>query len=381
MLSYIIPTRDRAEDLARTLSAIGMIDHTQAFDYFGGVEVIVVDNASRHVPIVPTKLRGGIPVRALFRASNEGAAARNVAASSASGRSGNPRHWLVMLDDDSAPLDGGHFEAIASAPEDVAAIGAEVFIPSKGTGVARESGGLPEVFIGCGAAIRRSVFLEMGGYDASFGYYAEEYDLCARLLLGGWRVTWDRRFRVMHQKVERGRDMNTIVRHLVRNNVCVAQRYAPEAVAFDEIDATIERYLKIAQKEHAIAGFDAGLLDLQAMISSQPRREMPMGLWERFTGLSAASVHLEREARQGVDRVAFHEPPSAKGAGLVRRAAQHAGIEIVEPGRGERAVLIGTLSPGPMLDAAARVEADGARAVQAWSLAATTAPMALLEAA
>jgi GT2 family glycosyltransferase len=379
MLTYIIPTRDRAEDLSLTLAALGRLDHSAAEELFGGVEAIVVDNASRFVPQVPPALPNGVRVRPLFRATNEGAAARNVAAQSASGRGANPRHWLVMLDDDSAPLDTGFFEALASAPDDVAAIGAEVFLQpptfaeSQRHGVTdprgrahmlgdtisgmltparREAGGLPEVFIGCGVAIRRSVFLELGGYDAAFGYYAEEYDLAARMMLAGYRVTWDRRFRVHHRKVAEGRDLNTIIRHLVRNNVCVTQRYAPESVCIEEIDATIERYHAIAKKEHALHGFDEGLMDLQAVISSQPRWEMPADLWDRFSGQAAARSWLTRQARRGLTRVSLHEPVSAKGPSLVRRAAEEAGMEVVEGGRGAQATLIATLSPGPMLDAA-----------------------------
>lgn len=408
MLSYIIPTRDRAEDLSLTLAALGRLDHRGADELFDGVEAIVVDNASRFVPQLPPVLPNGVRVRPLFRATNEGAAARNVAAQSASGRSANPRHWLVMLDDDSVPMDTGFFEALASAPEDVAAVGAEVYlqppavIPAPGahgvpagstaayalgdtisaiqTPARREAGGLPEVFIGCGVAIRRHVFLELGGYDATFGYYAEEYDLAARMMLAGYRVTWDHRFRVHHRKVAEGRDLNTIIRHLVRNNVCVTQRYAPEPVCVGEIGATIERYHAIAKKEHALAGFDEGLLDLQAVIASQPRREMPMELWERFTGLTAARAALTRYFRRGVQRVAIHEPANAKGAAVVRRAAEEAGMQVSTEGRGSQATLIATLSPGPMLDAADAVaQTQHLPVLMPWTFGAE-APAALMAA-
>lgn len=378
MLSYVIPTRDRLEDLSLTLRAIASLDHALAREVFGGVEVIVVDNASRVLPIVPPVLAGGIAVRPLFRASNEGAAARNVAALSASGPSRNPDHWLVMLDDDSAPLDTGFIEALASAPADVAAVGAEVLL-KPGHHHGREAGGLPEVFIGCGVAIRRSVFVELGGYDATFGYYAEEYDLAARMMLAGWRMTWDRRFRVHHRKVSHNRDTSTILRHLVRNNVCVMQRYAPESLVTAEIDATIERYLAIAHREHATAGVDEGLMDLQAIITAQPRREMPMDLWERFTGLAASRAWLTRQARRGLRRVMINESPTAKGGPVIRRAAEEAGLEIVPAGgKGAEAVLVGTLSPGPMLDTAeALVKDQHLPVIVPWCMGAE-APAALL---
>src|SRR5258706_488360 len=83
-------------------------------------------------------------------------------------------------------------------------------------------------FAGGGVAIRRDAFLDLGGYDPSFGYYAEEYDLAARMLLAGFRIQFDRWFRVEHHKVWLNRSMDTILAHLVRNNGWVAQRYAPD---------------------------------------------------------------------------------------------------------------------------------------------------------
>ena len=95
-----------------------------------------------------------------------------------------------MLDDDSAPSSLGHLNAIADAGRLTAAISAEIWLAGEqDSSVAsaqrtqRESGGLPEVFTGCGVAIRREAFLEARGYDHSFGYYVEEYDLAAKLLL------------------------------------------------------------------------------------------------------------------------------------------------------------------------------------------------------
>ena len=206
-ISFIIPTRDRAPVLAETLTGLSELGPLPA-------ELIVVDNASEAPPELPARLPNDIPVRTIRLDSNEGAAARNRAAEAARAE------WLVMLDDDSHPVGAGFLRAIADAPADVAAIGAEIFLPSG----AREAGGLPEVFIGCAAAIRRADFLAAGGYDPAFDYYAEEYDLAAKLLLAGRRVVHDRRFRALHRKSTQGRDMGRILHRLVRNNVWALQR-------------------------------------------------------------------------------------------------------------------------------------------------------------
>ncbi|MHC5022859.1 MAG: glycosyltransferase family 2 protein [Planctomycetota bacterium] len=171
MISFVLPTRDRPRELRATLAAVAALP-ANVHDEVGGAEVIVVENASSTPVQLPSSLENGMPLRLLRRPDNEGAAARNVAAESARG------DWLLMLDDDSAPLDAGHVQVAREAPSDVAAIGAEILLPDG----SHEAGGLPEVFIGCGALIRREAFLDVGGYDPSFEFYVEEYDLCARLI-------------------------------------------------------------------------------------------------------------------------------------------------------------------------------------------------------
>ncbi|MBL8758154.1 MAG: glycosyltransferase [Phycisphaerae bacterium] len=387
MISYIIPTRNRQGQLERTLEAIGRLgDHARA----GGAEVVVIDNASRPAVWTPGWLKSGLPVRLLRRDRNEGAAARNAGAKAADPAS----DWLVMLDDDSYPLDAGVIEAVREAGPDTAAIAAEVFVPtgeapgstigagegggSRGpedawpTPTRHESGGLPEVFVGCGVAIRRGVFEGLGGYDARFDYYAEEYDLAARLLLGGHRVTMDRRFRVIHEKVAEGRDFGRIIRRLVRNNGWVVQRYAPAQVRQAELRETITRYARIARKEGVLPAYVLGVWDLVSTLSSQARTPMAPALYDRLTGMAAARVALSAaHAERPLERVAIVE--RGKNAWVVEAALRELGAMVVPEDRASTHV-IGTMSPGPMLDALARRTAlaraggggNGARVVVPW---------------
>lgn len=368
VISYIIPTHDRPEQLALTLSVMGRLsgaDHERC----GGGEIIVVDNASRFVPVLPKRLANGLPVRLILRGLNDGAAARNVAARQASGQ------WLVMLDDDSHPMDTRFMDVLAGMPGDVGAVGAEIFLPS---GV-RESGGLPEVFVGCGVAVRREVFLDPhlgagaagcrvfngAGYDPAFNYYAEEYDLSARMILGGWRVVHSRGFRVLHHKAARGRDMNSILRRLVRNNAWVEQRYAPESERRGAIQRLVSRYRAIAGKESALQGYRLGLGDLDDTLESQPRAEMTREQYDRFTGLAAARATLGRELRaRGVLRVVIVGP--GKNRWVVGQALAELGVEAVEDGGYAQATVVGTMSPGPMLDAVERCARGPLPVVSAW---------------
>ncbi len=368
MITYVIPTRNRPEVLERTLDRIAALGEHDA-------EVIVADNASDEPVRARPWLSSGVQVRVLRLKQNHAAAARNLAASEAHRRS----QWIVMLDDDSYPLDLGVLRAVAQAAPETGAIAAEIFLPD-GAASRREQGGLPEVFIGCGVAIRTKLFNHMGGYDAEFDYYAEEYDLSARLILDGWRIELDRRFRVMHEKITRGRDFGRIVRNLVRNNVWVAQRYAPEPERAAEIRRHIARYATIARKEGAIAGYARGLTDVLGTLDAQVRSPMSTTMWDRFTGLSACRAELTRAHRDGgLGRAAIVS--AGKNEWAVRRVLEELGVEIV-PLDGAETLVVGTLSPGPMLDSIeAWAARDVRRVVGAWETGEKASPAAKQQAA
>ncbi|MFI4898369.1 MAG: glycosyltransferase family 2 protein [Phycisphaerales bacterium JB059] len=344
-MSVVIPTRNRNAEVARTLAALDRFTPEQVG------EVIVVDNASDPAPETPRRLARGQRVELIRLEENLGAAARNVGAERARGA------WVLMLDDDSHPSGGDLAGALARQDADVGAVTMDIHLPAKGV---RESGGLPEVPIGCGVAYRREAFLGVGGYDASFGYYAEEYDLSAKLLLAGWRVRFELSLRVEHRMVEAGRDMGLILGRLVRNNGWVLQRYAPEGERRARLEEMVRRYEGIAHREGVVEGFASGLAELERTIEGQERAPMPEGLWDRFTGLSAA--------REGIG--AAHEALGFGSARLVargkhdwvvERALRERGVTV---GEGGEVDVIGTLSPGPMLDAQGREP----RAIAPWEV-------------
>lgn len=339
MIAYVLPTRNRPERLARTLDALGALG---AHAHVGGAEVIVVDNASDPPARVPARLASGVPVRLVRREGNEGAAGRNVAVAAA-----DPAcDWVVMLDDDSHPMDAGCLRVLALAPPDVGAVAADIRLASGW----RESGGLPEVFVGCGVAIRRRLFEDLGGYDPSFNYYAEEYDLAARMLLAGFRVVFDPWFRVLHHKDALRRDMDLITARLVRNNGWVIQRYCPGPLRRDELRRARRRYRWIGRKENGLRGYAQGLVELRRTIRAQRRTPMSPALYDRFTGLAHARAGLAAAwGERRFDTAAIVD--EGRNAWAVRQALVDLGVRVVDADQAPDAVVIGTLSPGPMLDA------------------------------
>lgn len=336
-LSLIIPTRNRPTVLAETLGRIGR-HHFGAFHH--GCELILIDNDSDEAVDPPTRLPNGIPVRSIRLDYNMNTAARNVGADHASGE------WLVMLDDDSAPESGCNWDLLIDAPDDLGAIGGEIVLP---TGI-RESGGLPEVIVGCGCVIRRLCFAGLGGYDASFGYYAEEYDLCARMIAHGYRVEHSRSLKFLHRKSTLGRDFNEILYRLVRNNAWVMQRYAPEDCRQVKLDYIMNRYRAIAIKEDAMQGFERACIELELMLDDQVRSPMDQGSWDRFTGRAAVRETLEGVLGERTGVVSLVGPPHAKGREIIESELKRFGCSIVD--HGDRVRVVGSLSPGPMLDLA-----------------------------
>lgn len=370
-ISFVLPTRDRPARLRQTLLALGRLAPAKGAKVDG--EVIVVDNASNETPVLPRALDNGLAVSLIRLETNEGAAARNAGV-----RASNPdSRWVVLLDDDSYPLNLEFMGVLNEQPEDVAAVSADIFLPGKLNGngrlvTPREQGGLPEVFIGCGVAIRREVFLELGGYDPIFNYYVEEYDLAAKILLAGYRVEFSRRFRVLHAKDSAQRDMDTILARLVRNNGWVAQRYAPDSRRSSELREIRRRYRAIAAKEDALIGFGQGLMELRRTLKAQERTPMPPDLFDRFTGMAAA-----REAIKAAhDRWRFKSASvvdAGKNAWVVESALRVLNIPVCPYGQDAGALVIGTMSPGPMLDAMRRRLAArrgrGAPVVAPWLVA------------
>lgn len=357
-LDFVIPTRDRHDELARTLAILAgaPAERIGGGPRGGRPRVIIVDNGS-DPPVAESISEGGaacangLRIEVIRLEENLGAAARNI------GAEASDAEWVVMLDDDSAPVGGDLVRTLGALPAGVAAYGAQIRLPGGG----REAGGLPEVVIGCGCAYRREVFLGVGGYDALFDYYAEEYDLCAKLIREGHAVVHGMGVVVEHRKAAGGRDFGRILYRLVRNNVWVAARYAPLAERDPVIGALLERYERIAAKEGVPDAFERGRDDALATLGDQAFTPLDADGWRRFTGEAAVADHLIRKlVDRGTSRVRLVEP--GKGEDSLGRvlAAHGVGVDDLAQTR-----VIGTLSPGPMLDAHDRDPG----ALMAWSLA------------
>jgi len=248
-LSLIIPTRNRRAILGDTLRRLAECVGPH-------IETIVIDNGSTDDTLA---LRAEFPrVRWIELGENLAAAARNVGAAAADGR------ILFMLDDDSWP-DPGVLEATVrmfDARPDLGAVGCRVLL-ADGSG-RHDAGGVPGMFFNCGGAVRRDAFLAAGGYPPDYEYYVEEYALACQLWRMGWAIEPHGDLVVHHARVTTNRDNNRMLRLLVRNNLRLWNRYAPDARLADLCASTLERYARVARRENAWAGYKQGAAEGQA---------------------------------------------------------------------------------------------------------------------
>lgn len=340
LISFVIPTRNRSQTLEYTLKQLEMLESA---DLGGDSELIVIDNASDDPDDLPSSLSDSMKIRHVRLDANMGAGARNIGVEHAKGE------WIIMLDDDSNLMPGNVSSYLDQVDNSYAAIGGEILLP---TGK-HEAGGLPEVIVGCGCMFRRNAFLEVGGYDTTFGYYAEEYDLCAKLIGAGYQIKHTNAVRFEHRKSQVGRRMDEILFRLVRNNGWVFDRYAPLDVRDQAIKEMVARYEQIAIVENAIEGFERGLRSLEETRQEQKCSSLSRSQWDRFVGDHAMNQFLVPTLNQyEPTKVSVVGAIRGKGLSQIERVIESCGHELAVDDHNTLAnvQVVGSLSPGPMSD-------------------------------
>jgi glycosyltransferase involved in cell wall biosynthesis len=211
-LSVVIPTKDRAEALARTLDAL---EAQQAGD--ARLEAVVIDNGSSDGTVEQVRRRMGaaLPIRLLEQPDGGPAAARNAGVAAATGE------ILLFLGDDTEPADQdllrAHIDLHAARPEPTyGVLGRITWTPHKPvTPFMRwlENGGpqfhyvelfpgpvdAASYFYSSHASVKRSIFEQVGGFDVRFPTAAvEDTELGVRLADAGLELDYHPELLVLH---------------------------------------------------------------------------------------------------------------------------------------------------------------------------------------
>jgi GT2 family glycosyltransferase len=255
---------------------------------------VVVDNASSDATSAVARGAGAEVVRLQ---ANLGAGARTI------GVRETPAPYVALCDDDSwwAPGSLARAADLLDAHPRLAVVAARVLVePGRGEDpvcTAMADSPLPPApdlpgrpvlgFVACGAVVRRSAFLEVGGFDSRYGIGGEEELLALDLAAAGWGLAYVPEV-VAHHRPSPVRDPAARRRRQLRNALWSAwlrRRLGGTA------PATL-RALRAAGWDRAAR---AGVLDAL--------RSLPWVLRER----RAVPAHVERAARL-LDR-----PPARPG--------------------------------------------------------------------
>lgn len=231
-LSVVFPTYKRPEDVNLTLK---LLSENLAIPY----EVIILDNSPE-----PFQFELKENERYFFSGSNLGTAARNIGIEKARAP------YILMLDDDSHPLEGAVEHALAlleKAPAEIAGV----------TGlILRQDGGrenpplLPTAFHGCGFICRAEELKKIKVfYPEDFCFYGEEYLSTMLLYRNDRRFVFSDGFKVCHRMSMNGRNLGKILYHLTVNNRRTWVPLIPEKYLSKVKQDTERRYELISIKE------------------------------------------------------------------------------------------------------------------------------------
>jgi GT2 family glycosyltransferase len=241
-VSIMIATRNRADELAKTLAA--------CFDQdWPAIEIIVVDDGSSDgtAAMVPTRFP---QVRLIRHERNQGSiASRNKIIRQSRGK------YVIGLDDDSRFIEPGACRMVVERMEAEPDLGIIAFQaigpenPERLTPQGRLSGEWHcNSFAACGVAIRKSMLDETGCFAEYFYHAYEEPDLCIRAWDAGYRVLQWNEVVVYHEFSGLNRNEQRTHRRHARNEACSAVMRAPWHLVIPLMIGRLVRQLAYARR-------------------------------------------------------------------------------------------------------------------------------------
>jgi GT2 family glycosyltransferase len=306
-LTVGIATRNRPDSLRRCLASIALIDDLVT-------EVIVVDDAS-DPPIdrVLQQVPEGIAKKTRIIELPQGVgyiAGRNRMMRLAANEA------VLMLDDDAYLIDPGAVRRASDVLRRHPDVGAVACAQAEADGSPWPPAMQPSpvgyrcyvpAYIGCAALLRRSAFVQLGGYQESFHFYGEEKDYCLRLLDAGYDVVYLPDARVAHVPDPAGRSDSRYLRYVVRNDCLSALYNEPLPMLVITVPIRLARYASM--RRHGGVDDPGGLRWIVgALIGALP------GVWRGRRSMRWASIRRWRRLRRAWP--AFVSRPAAPAASM-----------------------------------------------------------------
>lgn len=329
-VSFVIMTHNRRDVLAQTL---GRLPELAAGDGLAPTdwEAVVVDNGSSDGTaawLAQATAEPGSRVVALPLGENRGCGARNAGVAVARGA------VVVFLDDDSWPRPGAVAAALGRLEQDpeLGLLGGPVWLHGDHPAGAQDAAALPLVPPACGLVVRRAVFDAVAGFDAGFGYRAEEYELVFRVVSAGHGVARAAEVAFDHAKTPVARPSARIAQLDLRNNLVLLDRWLHGSLRDELRRDWIERYAALFRFAAPGVDVDATVAEAAAYQGDAPPAgvAVPLGAaaLEMLFRCDAIEQGLSAWAdEQGIRRVAVLG--YAKTLWPVWRACERCGLEVV----------------------------------------------------
>jgi len=246
-ISVGIVTRNRRASLLRCLASLVLVD--DVID-----EVLVVDDtgdeplgdlAAEAPPPIARKLR------VILQPDRQGPiVARNTTVRIAR------NECVLLMDDDAYVIDAAAIRRAVDVFSGHHEIGAVAFAQAEADGVAWPAAMQPAAasracyvpaYIGFAHLLRRSVFLQLGGYLEPLHFYGEEKDYCLRLLDANYAVVYVPDARVAHVPDQSGRSVSRYLRYVIRNDCLSALYNEPLPLPLASVPLRLMRYTSMRQ--------------------------------------------------------------------------------------------------------------------------------------
>lgn len=133
-------------------------------------------------------------------------------------------------------------------------------------------------FVGCGFAVRKNVFKEIGFYPVDFFLYHNEIYVSMQTRLKGYKVVYDPQCVAVHRTTGQARDTSRRIYYTLRNSLILIWMYYPFFIAVYMILSRIIISFSLALVYSKLSAATKALLDF---ISSRPER-IPLRRQERL---------------------------------------------------------------------------------------------------
>jgi GT2 family glycosyltransferase len=227
-LSIVFLNFNRLQETRRTVEHLRDLLQGRA-----DIEVIAVDNAS--IDGTPAYLDSQSDwLHVLHMPFNTGIAGYNEGFKLAQGQ------YIMVLDDDSHPADSATLDTLIAHLDRRPQTGIVACRIESNSGATVTTWHLPNhpdkeahspAFVGCGFAIRRDVFAQVGWYPAEFFLYQNEMEVAIRVRKLGYHIEYNPDCRVIHRESPRGRPNWRRVFYPTRNTIWLIRRYFPPHIA------------------------------------------------------------------------------------------------------------------------------------------------------